>query len=561
MTLELRPYQRGAIDGLYDYFGAKDGNPLVVIPTGGGKSLIIAQFIIEALQQYPETRILCLTHVKELIAQNHAELMGLWPDAPAGIYSAGLRKKEIASQVLFAGVQSIWNKAYNLQQVDLVLIDEAHLIPRSSNTTYRKLIADLLVINPHLKVIGFTATPFRLDSGLLHDGDDAVFSDIAYEVNIRDLMEQGYLTPLVSQPGMSAINTAGVATRGGEFIAGQLDMAASDPETVEQIASEIVAAGHDRKGWIVFGCGVKHCTMMRDAIRVRGYSCESIFGDTPPAERDAIIEAFKRQEIRCLSSMGVLTTGFNARHVDLVAVARPTKSTGLWIQIAGRGTRLFPDKSDCLVLDFGSNIERHGPIDKPKIKTPMKGDGGEIPTKTCPNCEATCLIAARECPECGHEFEFVGAQVSTKASALSILSAPPPPPEWLNVSSVSYSLHSKPGKPSSMKARYRCGLTWYAAWHCFNHIGYARTMAEKYWRAAGGELPAPATTDEALERTDELVAPSRILVKSGEKFPEIKQYDFTEARNDDTTEAREHAYTDRPSSAWSEEYLPEDFAA
>jgi DNA repair protein RadD len=237
MSLILYPYQRASIDGIYDYFSTKDGNPLVVIPTGGGKSLIIAQFIIEALQQYPETRILCLTHVKELIAQNHAELMGLWPTAPAGIYSAGLRKKEIASQVLFAGVQSIWNKAYNLQLVDLVLIDEAHLIPRSSNTTYRKLIADLLVINPHLKVIGFTATPFRLDSGLLHDGDDAVFNDIAYEVNIRDLMEQGYLTPLASQAGHNAINTAGVATRGGEFVAGQLDMAASDPETVELIAS------------------------------------------------------------------------------------------------------------------------------------------------------------------------------------------------------------------------------------------------------------------------------------------------------------------------------------
>jgi DNA repair protein RadD len=561
MTLELRPYQRASINGIYDYFSTKDGNPLVVIPTGGGKSLIIAQFIIEALQQYPETRILCLTHVKELIAQNHAELMGLWPTAPAGIYSAGLRKKEIASQVLFAGVQSIWNKAYNLQLVDLVLIDEAHLIPRSSNTTYRKLIADLLVINPHLKVIGFTATPFRLDSGLLHDGDDAVFNDIAYEVNIRDLMEQGYLTPLASQAGHNAINTAGVATRGGEFVAGQLDMAASDPETVELIASEIVAAGQDRKGWIAFGCGVKHCTMLRDAIRVRGYSCESIFGDTPAAERDAIIEAFKRQEIRCLSSMGVLTTGFNARHVDLVAVARPTKSTGLWIQIAGRGTRLFPGKENCLVLDFGSNIERHGPIDKPKIKQPNKGDGGEIPTKTCPNCEATCLISARECPDCGHEFDFEGAKVSTQASKLSILSAPPPPPEWLNVSSVSYSLHAKPGKPTSMKARYRCGMVWHTAWHCFNHSGYARTMAEKYWREAGGQLPVPATTEEALERTGELLTPSRILVKAGEKFPEIKQYDFTEARNDDTTEAHSHAYTDRPSSAWSEEYLPEDFAA
>lgn len=549
MTIRLRDYQAEALDALYGYFMGNPGNPLLALPTGAGKSVVIAEFIRRSLELYPDTRILCLTHVKELIAQNHAELMGLWPRAPAGIYSAGLRKRQIDAQVLFAGVQSVWNKAYQLQRVDLVLIDECHLIPRRGDTTYRRLLADLKVINPYVKVVGFTATPFRLDSGMLTDGEDAVFSDVAYDANIRDLMDQGYLSPLVSQGGASSINTAGVGTRGGEFVAGALEAAACDPDTVERIADEVVAAGHDRRGWIVFGCGVKHCGMLRDAVRARGFSCESIFGDTPEAERADILERFRRQEIRCLSSMNVLTTGFNARHVDLVAVARPTKSTGLWIQICGRGTRLFDGKLDCLVLDFGGNIERHGPIDRPKVKTPNKDGGGEVPTKECPNCQASVLIAARECPECGHEFEFEGAKVATKASTLSVMSAPPPPPEWLAVSDVSYSRHEKNGKTPSLKVRYRCGMVWHSEWVCLEHTGYARSKAAQWWRrrwqGTDSDAPAPTTVDDALALASRhfLDQPSRILVKQAGKYPEIVGHDFA------------------PIARQAEEFLPEDFAA
>ena len=223
----LRPYQREAIDTLYDWFSANSGNPLVVIPTAGGKSLIIATFVREAIEQWPDTRILILTHVKELISQNFQELIGFWPDAPAGIYSAGLGKRDLHARIIFAGIQSLHSKAYKLQRVDLVLVDECHLIPRSAETPYGKFLNDLRQINPYLKIVGFTATPFRLDSGLLHSGPDAVFSDIAYEANIRDLIEGGFLAPPVTQRALAQIDTSGVAVRGGEFMAGQLEAAAT----------------------------------------------------------------------------------------------------------------------------------------------------------------------------------------------------------------------------------------------------------------------------------------------------------------------------------------------
>ena len=179
MSLSLRPYQAAAINAIYNYYAAHTGNCLVIVPTAGGKSLVMASFIEGVLKSYPDQRILIVTHVRELIEQNHAELIKLWPQAPAGIYSAGLKKREISAQILFAGIQSIHKHVYGVQQCDLVLIDEAHLIPRSSNTMYRSFLDGLKRLNPMLKVIGLTATPYRLDSRRLHEGEDAIFTDIA----------------------------------------------------------------------------------------------------------------------------------------------------------------------------------------------------------------------------------------------------------------------------------------------------------------------------------------------------------------------------------------------
>jgi DNA repair protein RadD len=522
-TLSLRPYQRAAIDGLYSWMEDNGGNPLVVIPTAGGKSLVISTLIKEAIEGYEDTRILVLTHVKELILQNYQELKGFWPDAPAGIYSAGLGARDLRSQIIFAGIQSIHSKAYNLQRIDLVLVDEAHLIPRSSNTTYRRFLTQLAEINPYIKVVGFTATPFRLDSGRLHRGDDAMFSDIAYEANILDLIKQGYLTRPVSKSAAAQIDTSGVATRAGEFAAGELEAAAIHPEVVDAVADEIVQAGQGRRGWIVFGCGVKHCGMLRDALRARGIAAEGIFGDTPAFERDQIIRDFKAQKIRALCSMNVLTTGFNARHVDLVAIARPTKSTGLYIQIVGRGTRLFPGKEDCLVLDFGGNIERHGPVDRPKIK-PDKKKGSlrfGMPEKICLACEAPNDIRARECADCGAEFPIAVQTISTQAATIGLLSEDQAKPQWVDVAQVSYRKHSKPGKPTSLRVTYSCGLVQHSEWVCFEHQGYARNKAITWWQKRAPDVAVPDNVDEALSLQHVLRQPRQIAVRPAGKFTEI----------------------------------------
>jgi DNA repair protein RadD len=521
--LTLRPYQQAAITSIYGYFQSHKGNPLVVIPTAGGKSLVMAAFIEGVLKAWPDQRILIVTHVRELIAQNHAEMIGLWPEAPAGIYSAGLGKREAQARILFAGIQSIHRRAQEVGHTDLVLIDEAHLIPGNSSTMYRRFLDGLARINPALKVIGLTATPFRLDSGMLHEGKNALFTDIAYEAPVRDLIDAGYLSPLVSKQPATRLDVSKVGTRAGDFI--QRDLAAAvDKEAITRAAvTEIIEHGRDRKSWLTFCSGVDHARHVAEEFSRQGITCRTIFGDTPKEERDAIIAAFKRGEIRALASMGVLTTGFNAPAVDLIALLRPTKSAGLYVQMVGRGTRLAPGKENCLVLDFAGNVRRHGPIDLVRPRRPGEAGGGEAPTKVCPECDSIIALSATECPDCGHVFPAREVKIAPTAATLPVLS---PKAQWLPVHGVSYSRHDKLGGLPSLKVTYNCGLRSYSEWVCIEHQGYARQKAAEWWRKRAPSCPVPLTVAQAIAEAKRLARPSEISVRPSGRYFEVSGHRF-----------------------------------
>ncbi|NEX47155.1 MULTISPECIES: DEAD/DEAH box helicase [Rhodobacterales] len=521
--LTLRPYQQAAITAIYGYFQTHTGNPLVVIPTAGGKSLVMASFIEGVLKAWPDQRILIVTHVRELIAQNHAEMIGLWPEAPTGIYSAGLGKREAQARILFAGIQSIHRRAAEIGHTDLVLIDEAHLIPGKSSTMYRRFLDALKAINPALKVIGLTATPFRLDCGMLHEGQNALFTDIAYEAPVRELIDAGYLSPLVSKQPATRLDVSKVGTRAGDFIARDLAAAVDQDAITRAAVTEIIAHGRDRKSWLAFCSGVEHARHVAEEFGRQGISCRTIFGDTPKDERDAILAAFKRGEIRALASMGVLTTGFNAPGVDLIALLRPTQSAGLYVQMVGRGTRLAPGKENCLVLDFAGNVRRHGPIDLVRPKRPGDGGGGEAPTKVCPDCDSIIALSATECPDCGYVFPAREVKIAPTAATLPVLS---PKQQWLPVTGVSYSRHDKAGGRPSLKVTYSSGLATYSEWVCLEHQGYARQKAADWWRKRAPGCPVPLSVAEALAQTSRLARPSDISVRPSGRYLEISGYRF-----------------------------------
>lgn len=400
----LRDYQTRTIDQLYAWFEAGNkGNPCLVLPTGSGKSHIIAALCKDALQSWPETRILMLTHVRELIEQNADKMRQHWPNAPMGIYSAGLRQKELGEPITFAGIQSVRTKASQIGHVDLVIIDEAHLVSHKDEGGYRTLLSDIYRTNPNVRVIGLTASPYRLGHGYITD-DPAIFDALIEPVSIEELIHKGYLSTLRSKLTATKLEVDGVKKRGGEYIEAELQAAVDTTDKNARVVQEIIKLGIGRQSWLVFCAGVAHAQHIRDTLTMQGITAECVTGETPSAERDRILTDFKAGRIRALTNANVLTTGFDAPGIDLVAMLRPTMSPGLYVQMAGRGLRIAPGKTDCLVLDFAGVVEQHGPITAVRAP-PKKGDKqGEAPVKVCDHCQEICALSVRVCPACGAEF-------------------------------------------------------------------------------------------------------------------------------------------------------------
>lgn len=400
----LRDYQQRAIDQCYAWMRDNDGNPCIVIPTGGGKSHIIAALCKDALQTWPETRILMLTHVRELIAQNAEKMRLHWPNAPMGIYSAGLGKRNLGEPITFAGIQSVRTKADRMGHVDLIIIDECHLVGHKDEGGYRALIGALTAINPALRVIGFTATPYRLGHGMITD-KPAIFDALIEPVSVLELIEAGHLSVLRSKHTGLELATDGVHKRGGEFIESELQAAVNTAANNAAIIAETIERGKDRNAWLFFCAGVSHAQDVAAMLSAEGIATACVTGDTPKAERDRILADYKAGKIRALTNANVLTTGFDYPGIDLIAMLRPTLSPGLYVQMAGRGLRVADGKDDCMVLDFAGNVSSHGPITNvvpPNRK--RSEEPGEAPSKTCELCGEIVHASVRTCPACFAPF-------------------------------------------------------------------------------------------------------------------------------------------------------------
>ena len=400
----LREYQQRAINELYDWFRHNSGHPCLVMPTGSGKSHIVAALCRDALQNWPETRVLMLTHVKELIEQNAEKMRAYWPNAPMGIYSASIGKRQLGEPITFAGIQSVRTKASLIGHVDLVIVDECHLINHKAEGSYRQLIDDLQQINPQLRVIGLTATPYRLGHGYITDGD-ALFSALLKPVYIEELIEKGFLARLHSKVTREKLDATGVARRGGEYVEKDLQAAVNTEAHNVAVVDEVIQLAGDRKAWLFFCAGVAHAYAIADELRQRGIAAECVTGKTPKPERERILSEYKTGKIRALTNANVLTTGFDYPDVDLIAMLRPTLSAGLYVQMAGRGLRPKSHTDHCLVLDFAGVVETHGPITAVHVPVKTESDNpGDPPTKVCPQCDELVHAAAKTCPTCGFAF-------------------------------------------------------------------------------------------------------------------------------------------------------------
>lgn len=523
----LRDYQKRAIDQLYAWFAAgNEGNPCLVLPTGAGKSHIIAALVKDALQNWPETRVLMLTHVKELIEQNAEKMRQHWPNAPMGIYSASLGRRCLTEPITFAGIQSVAKRGKEIGHIDLILVDEAHSINHSQTGGYRTLIADLTAINPALRVIGLTATPYRLGHGMIHEGDDVLFNALIEPVSIEELVHRGFLTKLRSKHTSLTLSTDGVKKSGGEFIASHLEAAVDTYDNNARAVAEIIQRGQDRKAWLVFCAGVSHAEHIKALMLQHGITCETVTGETPKAERQRILNEYQNGRIRCLTNVNVLSTGFDYPGIDLLAFLRPTLSPGLYIQMAGRGLRIAEGKQDCLVLDFAGNVAKHGPITA--VEPPRKGrkGEGEAPTKCCPNCEEIVSAQTRICPQCGHEWEI--AEKQDKPLILSNEDILGIEAQEMAVTSWQWRKHtSRTSGKNMLSCTFYGGLSDPAVtcYHVIEHEGYAGEKARREVATIAHKAGATLPDDNMAEMARLLnlsKCPSMIKFKRSGKFFDVK---------------------------------------
>jgi len=542
-----RWYQIETIERIYSYFSKTRGNPLIAWPTGTGKSLGIGMFAASVLQRWPTQRMLMLTHVKELIEQNASKLLEIWPDAPLGIYSAGLNSRENFMPIVYGGVASVFKNLKNFGHIDVLQIDEAHLLSPNQDGMYLQIIEYLRRINPKLVVIGWSATPFRMGQGMLtnpttteHESGlvevkKGLFTDLIYNLctieGFERLIAEGYLVPPVPKRTSFELDTSGVGLNKGEYNLTQLQNAVNHDDITVKALSEAAHIGRDRRKGIVFASGIDHAEAVTNICNLNGLPATVIHSKISQGERNQRIADFKAGRYRWIVNNNVLTTGFDCPEIDLEIILRPTLSSVLWVQMLGRGTRPFTDgpfrKENCLVLDFAGNARKLGPINDPKIPNPKGGGGGGAPVRLCEACDCYSHARAKVCEFCGAEFTYE-TKISDTAYTDTLLACDIPEIKYFDVDRVLYSRHKskkKENSPPMIKVTYVCGFRGFTEYVRLEHPGFAGKWSRDWWRSRHWDEP-PATTDEALVRTHELRQPARIRVWVNKKYPEVLGHEF-----------------------------------
>lgn len=445
-----------------------------------------------------------------------------WPNAPMGIYSAGLGRRQLGEPITFAGIQSIRNKADQIGHIDLCIIDECHLVSHKDQGGYRDLLAKLRVYNPSMRIVGLTATPYRLGHGLITD-EPAIFSDLIEPVSIEELVYNGFLSKLTSKATDSGFDLSSVHKRGGEYIEAELAAAVNTEDQNERVVSEVVSLAGDRKAWLFFCTGVDHARAISGVLNAQGIAADCVTGDTPKADRERIIAEFKAGKLRALTNANVLTTGFDYPDIDLIAMLRPTMSPGLYVQMAGRGMRLKSHSDHCLVLDFAGVVRQHGPIIA--VQPPSKSGGnGEAPTKACPECYEILSLNAAQCTNCGYEFttEVEKEEVELKLHSDDIMGIDG---SELSVKKWKWIVHtSKASGKMMLKVTYYGALSDPAVTEYFTvlHDGYAGEKAIRMVRFIADKAYAPLPTNSSLEDAVEILTlgtpPATINYRKDGKF-------------------------------------------
>lgn len=536
----LRPYQSRTVSDLFAWWTKHQEPsdiPILALPTAAGKSVICAEIVRQMYENWPdyEPRTVVLVPSKELAEQNAEKLVNLLPKSiHVDFVSASLGKKVYHADVIVATIGSITKSAHLLGNIKCVVIDEAHLVNSKDAGMFRSFLKDLAKYC-EFRTVGMTATPFRGNQVWLTDGDAPIFTGIASNVTMRELLNDGFIAPLVppTTAMVTRIDASSVGMANGDYKVNELSDVVA--KYLRDVASEAIKLADDRRKWIAFTPSVVNANALCLNLHNAGIRSAVVCGETPKDDRERLIAQFRRGEIRCLVTVLALSVGFDVPDVDCIVWCRPTKSPVLYVQGMGRGVRIADGKADCLVLDFTDTVERLGPVDTIKGRAKDKSKNSEAPFVICDACGARNHATAMVCAECGATIrEEDEIPKVAKASTAALLSSHVAPViEWHEVTRVGYKVHQKEGKPDSLRVDYYSGILRVASeWVCFDHSGYARQKAEawfetrkpKHYDSTSGSVRE--VMDWIDSETINLAEPTRIATRQNGKFTEVVSQSF-----------------------------------
>lgn len=564
-----RWYQSEGVDALENYFASgMPGHPVMVYPTGTGKSVVIAKGIQRLLNRWPTARAMMITHDMRLIAQNASKFESVWPTCPLGIYSAGLKSRDTLLPVIYGGVKSI---AGEIQRAvaenrphfgwrDFIFIDEGHLVSPKEDSDYQYIFRELAKINPNVRFICFSATPYRMRMGRITDG--GLFTDICYDISGIDafnrLIDEGFLCTIIARPVRNTFDDSQLVIRAGEYTEESQESAMSE-EKLYKSCIEFVETGNafNRWSWLSFAPSIKRAELINEILTSLGVDSTVVHskvkgteGRSKDKEIAHRIEEFKRGYYRSILNKDMLTTGFDHPCIDMIGQWRKTRSPGLHVQMMGRGTRPYDPQNPgdvdasffvnpkyfCIAMDFARNVQMLGPINDPVLPKKPGEQGGEAPVRICPEnkkdirgtfgCGTQNHSSAQTCIFCGFVFPKKEEE-EYRVSHEDVFVAPPTTNipksqiEYWNVSQVFYTLHVKAGSAPMIKVTYACkngkSLNEFV---CLEHMGQAARRAREWWRERQ-QGDVPLSTNEALAKVSNLRKPASLRVETAKKYPEI----------------------------------------
>ncbi len=346
-----REYQIEALEAVANHYNLGIKQQLISLPTGCGKTVVFA-----LLAKKLNVKTLVIAHTEELITQAVSKFKVVWPEVDIGIVKA--ESDDINAQVVVASIQTA-ARHQRLQRLkeqgfELLIIDEAH---HAAAPSYASLVKELGFCNAdnNKLLVGVTATPKRGDGIGLKN----VFQEIVFERSINTMIRAGYLAPLVGKQIFTKIDLKSVSIRKGDFVAFELSRIVNIPERNQLIVDNYKQYASERKKSLAFCVDVQHAKDLADTFNRNGIPSMAVYGSMSREERFTVLDSFSKSHYKVLTNCHLLTEGFDEPSIDCIIMARPTQSAGLFTQMVGRGTRTFPLKQDCLILDFTDNSNRH----------------------------------------------------------------------------------------------------------------------------------------------------------------------------------------------------------